>query len=70
VLHLHEINFLLKKNADRFACVAFVEISYLNADTFQFEPSPCEESRTSDHASPKCLEVPNILTLSEEQYLV
>jgi len=46
-----------------------VETSYSNADTCKFESSPSEESRASDVASPNVLEVLNILTLSEEQYL-
>ena len=68
MLHLHEIDFL-KKFADRFTCVSFLETSYSNTDTFKFESSPSEESRASDAASPNFLEVPNILTLSEEQHL-
>jgi len=62
-------NRFLKKIADRFTCISFVKTSYSNIGTFKFESSPSEESRTSDVASPNFVEVTNILTLSEEQYL-
>jgi len=51
LLHLYEINFLLKKIADIFTYVVFVEPSYSNADNCKFESLQSEESRASDVAS-------------------
>jgi len=47
-----------------------VETSYSNTDNCKFESLQSEESNASDIASPNCLEVPNILTLTEEQCLI
>ena len=47
-----------------------METSYSNTDNCKFESLQSEESNASDIASPNCLEVPNILTLTEEQCLV
>jgi len=41
--------------------------SYSNTDNCKFESLQSEESNASDIASPNYLEVPNILTLTEEQ---
>jgi len=55
---LCEIDFHLKKFADGFKPVAFVETSYLNIDTCKFESSQKNESRTQSANASKVYRKP------------